>query len=63
MSLKEKYIDLNHEKIFYLENENKSDKNILFIHGNMYSSSCFIEIIKKIGGLSHIRSRHEGIWK
>lgn len=48
MSLKEKYIDLNHEKIFYLENESKSDKNILFIHGNMYSSSCFIEIIKKL---------------
>lgn len=48
MNLKEKYIDLNHEKIFYLENENKSDKNILFIHGNMYSSSCFIEIIKKL---------------
>ena len=48
MNLKGKYIKLNDEEIFYLDNESKSDKNILFIHGNMYSSSCFIEIIKKL---------------
>lgn len=48
MNLKEKYIKLNDEEIFYLDNESKSEKNILFIHGNMYSSSCFIEIIKKL---------------
>ncbi len=48
MNLKEKHIELNDEEIFYLDNESKSEKNILFIHGNMYSSSCFIEIIKKL---------------
>ena len=48
MNLKEKHIELNDEEIFYLDNESKSEKNILFIHGNMYSSSCFIEVIKKL---------------
>lgn len=48
MNLKRNYIDIKDEKIFYLENEGKSDKNILFIHGNMYSSSCFIEVIKSL---------------
>ena len=48
MNLKEKYIKIKDEEIFYLENESKSDKDILMIHGNMHSSSCFIEIIKKL---------------
>ena len=48
MNLKEKHIELKDEEIFYLDNESKSEKNILMIHGNMYSSSCFIEIIKKL---------------
>lgn len=48
MNLKRNYIDIRGEKIFYLENEGKLDKNILFIHGNMYSSSCFIEVIKSL---------------
>ncbi|MGF0095575.1 alpha/beta fold hydrolase [Peptoniphilus sp. SGI.035] len=48
MNLKRNYIDIKDEKIFYLENEGRSDKNILFIHGNMYSSSCFIEVIKSL---------------
>ena len=48
MNLKEKYIKLKGEKFFYMENEGESDKNILFIHGNMYSSSCFMEIIKEL---------------
>lgn len=48
MNIKRNYIDIMDEKIFYLENEGKSDKNILFIHGNMYSSSCFIEVIKSL---------------
>lgn len=48
MNLKRKYMEVNGEKIFYLENESKSDKNILFIHGNMYSSSCYIEVMKSL---------------
>ncbi|OLR64969.1 alpha/beta fold hydrolase [Peptoniphilus porci] len=48
MNLKRNYVDIRGEKIFYLENEGKLDKNILFIHGNMYSSSCFIEVIKSL---------------
>lgn len=50
MKLQEKIITVNGEDLFYLENEDKFDKNILFIHGNMYSSSCFIEIIKNLEG-------------
>lgn len=50
MKLKKNYININGESIFYLCGGEKTDEKILFVHGNMSSSSCFINLIESLDG-------------
>lgn len=48
MEIKYDKIKIGEEEIAYLENDVSSDKVILFIHGNMSSSVCFLNLIKEL---------------